>query len=564
MKKLIFTVSLLASLVVGVKVSEACTNILVSRGASATGSTMVSYSADSHALYGALYFLPAADYSAGAMRVVREWDTGKVLGEIPEVAHTFSVVGNINEYQLLIGESTFGGRSELRDTTGLIDYGSLIYITLQRCKTAREAVEYMGWLVEEYGYYSSGESISIADPNEVWYLEIIGKGTNMVVNKKTKQSYNANKGAVWVARRLPDGAISAHANQARITTFPLDDPENCLYSSDVISFAREKGWFSGEDADFNFAHTYAPLDFGALRFCEARVWSVFRQVDSSMEQYVDYAMGHNPQNVMPLWVFPHEKLTVKDVAEFMRNHYEDTPMDMTTDLGAGPHAMPYRWRPMRFDYQGKSYLMERAIATQQTGWWYVGECRSWLPNPIGGVLWFGTDDAATSPLTPFYCGITRIPEAYRDGNGHMTQWAESSFWIQNRVTNFTYLRYDHIFPDVKAAMDQFETKCFEEQPAVDMAAQMLYEKNPARAVEFLTDYSSNTATELYNRWVELDKFLLVKYIDGNTKAQNADGSFKDNGQNYDIPASPSTPGYSDAWKKMVVEDAGEKLLITEL
>lgn len=562
MRKLFYSVAL-AAIILASPIAEACTNVMVTKGASKSGSTMVSYTADSHSLYGALYYLPAAKYAPGAMRLVREWDTGKILGHIPEVAQTYSVVGNINEHQLLIGESTYGGRKELVDTTGMIDYGSLIYITLQRAKTAREAITIMSQLVETYGYYSSGESMSIADPNEVWYLEIIGKGTKMVYDKKTKTSHNANKGAVWVAVKIPDGAISAHANQARITTFPLNDPENCVYSKDVISFAREMGYFSGEDKDFSFSDAYAPLDFSGMRGCEARVWSVFRKVKSGMDKYADYAKGHNANNRMPLWVFPEHKVDVKEVAEFMRDHYEGTELDMTCDLGAGPHALPYRWRPMGFSVDGVDYTNERAIATQQTGWWYVGECRSWLPDPIGGVLWFGCDDTATSPLTPFYCGINRIPEAYKVGNGHMTSWAESAFWIQNRVTNFAYYRYNHIFPDVKRAMNRFENGCYEEQPAIDMAAKMLYEKNPSRAIEFITDYSCNTATKLYNTWVDLDRYLLVKYIDGNTKKEVSEGVFVDNGNNFNIPAMPNFPGYSEAWKKMVAEDAGERLKVVK-
>lgn len=543
--------------------ADACSNILVTKKASKSGSTMVSYTADSHTLYGALYYLPAASYQPGAMRMVREWDTGKVLGQIPEVGHTYSVVGNMNEHQLLIGESTYGGRSELVDTTGIIDYGSLMYIALQRAKTAREAIAVMSDLVENYGYCSSGESISIADKNEVWYLEIIGKGTKMVYDKKTKKSYNSNKGAVWVALRLPDGSISAHANQARITTFALNDSENCLYSKDVISFAREQGYFTGEDSDFSFSDAYAPLNFSAMRGCEARVWSVFRKVAPDMDKYLDYAKGHNPNNRMPLWVFPTNKVDVKDVAEFMRDHYEGTDLDMTCDVGAGPHQMPYRWRPMTFKVDGQEYTNERAIATQQTGWWYVGQCRSWLPDPIGGVLWFGCDDTATSPLTPFYCGINRIPHAYQVGNGNMTSWAESAFWIQNRVSNFTYLRYNHIFGDVKRAMNRFENACFEEQPAIDMAAKMLLEKNPERAIEFLTDYCCNTATKLYNTWVDLDKYLLVKYIDGNTKKEVDEGVWVDNGNNFDIPAMPNFPGYSKQWQEMVVKDAGERLKVVQ-
>lgn len=559
MKKLL---SLLFVATVGLSVwhnsANACTNVLVTRGASKTGSTMVSYTADSHTLYGALYFRPAADYPAGTMRQIREWDTGKILGQIPEVAHTYSVVGNMNEHQLLIGESTWGGLPQLVDTTALIDYGSLEFITLQRCKTARQAVEYMGWLVETYGYYSSGESISIADPNEVWCLEIIGKGVKM------KNGVNVNKGAAWVAVRIPDGMISAHANHARITTFPLNDPENCLYAKDVISFAREAGLYKGSDKDFNYSATYNPIDFSAMRGCEARVWSIFRRAADGMEQYEDYAMGYNAKNRMPLWVKPNRKLDVKDVAELMRDHYQGTKIDMTKDLGAGGNELPYRWRPMGFEVDGTEYVNERAISTQQTGWWYVGECRSWLPDPVGGVLWFGVDDTATSPLTPIYCGSTRVPECLEEGNGHMTKYSPTSmFWIQQRVTNFTYLQYNNIFKDVKRAMNRFEDKCYAEQSSIDAQARILYEQNPRAAVKFVTDYSVNTAQALFSQWVELDQYLLVKFIDGNIKKESAEGVYVDNGNNFNIPASPNQPGYSEKWKRRVAEDAGEILKVVK-
>lgn len=534
--------------------ASACTNMLVTKGASKTGSTMITYTADSHTLYGALYFRPAADYLPGAIRQIREWDTGKILGSIPEVAHTYSVVGNMNEHQLLIGESTWGGLPQLVDSTGVIDYGSLMYLTLQRCKTARQAVEYMGWLVENYGYHSSGESISIADPNEVWMLEIIGKGVKM------KDGVNLNKGAVWVAMLIPDGMITAHANQARITTFPLNDPKNCLYSKDVISFAREQGLYKGADKDFSYSDTYNPLEFGSMRGCEARVWSIFRRAADSMEQYEDYAMGYNPKNRMPLWVKPNRKFDVKDVAELMRDHYQGTKMDMTQDIGAGGNELPYRWRPMEFEVDGKNYLNERAISTQQTGWWYVGECRSWLPDAIGGVLWFGVDDTATSPLTPIYCGSTRVPECLREGNGHITKYSPTSlFWIQQRVTNFTYLQYNNIFKDVKRSMNRFEDKCYAEQPKIDAQAKILFEQNPESAVAYVTDYSVNTAQSLFDTWSALDQYLLVKFIDGNIKKESSEGVFIDNGNNFNICTSPSQPGYSEKWKRKVAEDTGKTI-----
>ena len=543
MKKPKIFAAILAGALLVQQSAWACTNILVTKEASKSGSTMISYSADSHTLYGELYYRPAATYPAGTMMKVYEWDTGKLLGEIPQAEQTYSVVGNMNEHQLLIGESTWGGLPQLVDPHGIIDYGSLMYIALQRAKTAREALKVMTDLVAEYGYASSGESISIADPNEVWVLEIIGKGVKMVDGK------NANKGAVWVARRIPDGAISAHANQARITTFPLNDPENCIYSPDVISFAREQGLYKGSDKDFDFAAVYNPMDYSSMRGCEARVWSVFRQVTDGMDKYLDHVTGKNPDNRLPLWVTPNRKLTVKDVAEFMRNHFEGTELDMTCD-------------PVTVG--DEEFTNERAIATQQTGWWYVGECRSWLPDPIGGVLWFGVDDTDSSPLTPIYCCTNRIPQAYAVGNGNMTTYSETSmFWVVNRVTNFAYGRYNIIHPDVERAINRFEERCLAEQPAVDAAAEMLYKQNPELAVNFLTDYSVNTAQRLFETWVDLDRYLLVKYIDGNVKKEVSEGVFQDNGYGRGIPASPDFPGYSQEWKEMVKEAAGDRLRVVQ-
>ncbi len=559
MKKLLFVLLFVGSTYLG---ALACSDIMVTAGASKTGSTMVSYTADSHTLYGALYFLPASKNKPGTMRTVREWDTGKILGQIPEAPTTYSVVGNMNEHQLVIGESTWGGRSELHDSTGIIDYGSLIYITLQRAKTARQAVETMGKLVEEYGYYSSGESISIADGKEVWYLEIIGKGTDMVKNKKTGEMENANKGAVWVALRVPDGMITAHANQARITTFPLNDPENCLYAKDVISFAKKEGYYKGADKDFSFADAYNPIDFGGMRFCEARVWSIFRRAvtDGSMDKYEDYAMGYNKENRMPLWVKPTEKLDVAMVADLMRDHYQGTKMDMTKDAGAGPYGVPYRWRPMTWEYEGQGYIHERALSTQQTGWWFVAESRSWLPDVVGGVYWFGTDDTATSPLTPYYSSSTRIAHSLEEGNGSMTKYSPTSmFWIQNRVTNFAYTRYNDIFKDVKRTMNMWENARYAEQANIDKIAQQLLAESEEKAVQFLTEYSVHTAQNLFQLWQDLDGYLLVKYLDGNIKREDAPGVFTDNGHNFDIPASPMTPELPEFWKKIIVESNGEVL-----
>ena len=546
MKKL-FLASVLM-LLTGYTQMDACTNILVTKGASKDGSVMVSYAADSHQLYGELYFRPAGIYPKGTMLKVYEWDTGKYLGEIPQAEQTYSVIGNMNEHQLLIGETTFGGLRQMRDPDGLIDYGSLIYITLQRAKTAREAIQVMGELVSTYGYCSSGESFSIADANEVWILEMMPKIPKM------EKGVNVNKGAVWVALRVPDGYVCAHANQARITTFPLNDPANCMYAPDVIEHARQNKLFSGKDAEFSFSDIYAPLSFSGMRGCEARVWAVFRTIAEGMDKYTDYAMGHNPKNRMPLWVKPTEKISAKNVADMMRDHYEGTILDMRLDPGAGGNSLPYRWRPMNFTYEGETYVNERAIATQQTGWWYVGQCRSWLPASIGGILWFSVDDAGSSALTPIYCSSHSVPDCIAVGNGSIMEYSNTSlFWIMNRVTQFAYLRYDEIGAEVRSVVDAWENKKMQEVLAIDEAAKILYQQDADLAKDFLTNYSMNTAQSLFNQWEKLDKYLMVKYIDGNTKQQNPDGSFKDNGNDPSIPARLINKGYSDEWKEAVAK-----------
>ena len=562
---------------------EACTNILVTRGASADGSCMVSYAADSHQLFGELYYRPAADWEKGAMLNIYEWDTAKYLGQIPQVRHTYQTVGNMNEHQLIIAETTYGGRPELWDSTGVMDYGSLIYVALQRAKTAREAIEVIADLADTYGYYSSGESFSIADKDEVWVMDLIGKGMKMENGK------NVRKGIVWVARRVPDGYICGHANQARISTFPLDDPENCMYSKDVISFAREMGYYDGPDEEFSFCDAYNPLNFSGMRGCEARVWSAFNilcdgkftyldedgtEVTADAYDYIAYAMGHDASKRFPLFVKPARKITMKNVADVMRDHYEGTPMDMTTDIGAGGNALPYRWRPMDFEYGGKTYVNERAIATQQTGFWFVGQSRGWLPDMIGGLLWFGTDDAATSYLTPIYTSIKSVPECFAEGNGSMLEYSPTSaFWICNRVANACYRMYNVMAPEVRAAIDRFEVAQMAAVPEVDAIAKTKYDKALAavkgksekKALEsadfsevyrYLTDYSVNTAQGIFTEWVGLEVFLLLKYMDGNVKGQNPDGSFINNGFSERIPGSISNPGYTDKWKESVVKDHG--------
>jgi len=559
MKKIITTAVTLLMMVASVERGRGCTNLIITKGATKDGSVMVTYSADSHILYGELYFTKGGTHAPGTMLGIYEWDSGKYLGQIPQAPVTYNQFGNMNEHQVIITETTFGGLP-LEDSTGIMDYGSLIFVTLQRAKSAREAIKIMTTLVEEYGYYSSGESFSVADKDEAWILEMVGKGVKMVNGK------NVNKGALWVAVRIPDGYISGHANHARITTFPLNDPENCLYAPDVIEFARESGLYKGKDKDFSFSDTYAPLDFSAMRACEARVWAAFNILGDGMigdkpyTYYQEYARGFDKSNRMPLYVKPARKLTVKDVADVMRDHFDGTVLDMTQDIGAGGHSLPYRWRPMTFEVDSVKYVNERAIATQQTGYWMLGQARSWLPDAIGGILWFGVDDASTSALTPIYTGSFRVPECFRVGNGNMTTYSPTSaFWIFNRVSNFAYLRYDLVAPEAKAAADEHEKTAAAIIPAIDAAALQLYSQSPEMAREFLTDYTVSTAQSLFEKWVELERYLLVKYIDGNVKKQNPDGTFKDNGISKTIPASPSQPGYSERWKRAVKEDAGERL-----
>lgn len=526
---------------------------------------MVTYSADSHTLYGELYYTPAGVFPKGSKLKVFEWDSGNYLGEIAQISRTYSTMGNMNEHQLIITETTFGGRYELVDTTGIIDYGSLIYITLQRAKTAREAIKVMTELVAEYGYCSSGESFSIADKDEVWIMEMIGKGTKL--NSKGK---NENKGAVWVAIRIPYGYVSAHANQSRIDKIPFTDTDNCMWAKDVVSFAREAGLYEGTDEDFSFCDTYAPADFSALRACEARVWSAFNILGGGMignkpaMDYFDFASGANSANKMPLYIKPAHKVTVKEVADVMRDHFEDTPLDMRKDIGAGGFESPVRWNPLTFEVDSVKYVNERPIATKQTGFWLLGQARNWLPDEIGGILWFGVDDAATSCLTPIYSSGLRTPKCFEVGNGHMTQYSPTSaFWLFNRVAQFAYLRYNVIAPEIQQAAADHELGAMQIIPTVDAEVLRLYKSKPGEVKEYLTVWSEKFADRMFKKWKELDEYLLVKHIDGNIKAQNPDGSFKDNGAGKNIPARPIQPGYSEHWKRKVVEDAGERLKVVQ-
>lgn len=543
MKKYVLTLLLLTA---GVAV-YACTSLLAARKATTDGSTIITYAADSHTLYGTLQFLPAADYPAGTMLEIRDCDSNKPLGLIPQVAHTYKVVGFMNEHQLSITETTFGGRPELVDTTGIIDYGSLMTITLQRAKTAKEAIKVMTDLVKEYGYFSSGESFSIADPDEVWILEMIGKGTY-------------SKGAVWVAVRIPDDCIAAHANHSRIHQFPLNDPENCIYSPDVISFARERKYFDGLNSEFSFSSAYAPAGFEELRACDARVWSFFRKYSDDMDQYLPYLRGESDK-VLPLYIKPNRRLSVQDMKDGMRDHFEGTPFDMTQDVGAGPFKVPYRFRPMSFTVDSVEYINERAIATQQTGYSLVAQQRNWLPAAIGGVLWFGADDANTSVYVPLYTGaLTEAPLCFREGNGSLYKisWT-SAFWVYNWVANMAYARYSPMIEDIRPLQRQIESTFNEQQPKIEKSVLDIFYDNKAEALEILDTYSREQADSSTTRWRELGEYLLVKYLDGNRKREK-DGQFMYN--EYGFPEYPEFPGYSEEYYRAIVKDAGERLKVT--
>lgn len=542
-RKLTLSVILMAAAMMK---APACTNLIVGKNASTDGSTIVSYSADSYGLFGELYHYPAGVHPKGTMINVYEWDTGKYLGQIEQARQTYNVIGNMNEFQLTIGETTFGGRPELVDTLGLIDYGSLIYLGLQRSRTAREAIRVMTDLVEEYGYYSSGESFTIADPNEVWIMEMIGKGPG-------------GRGAVWVAVRVPDDCISAHANQSRIHQFDMGDKENCMYSADVISFAREKGYFDGVNRDFSFSKAYAPLDFGARRYCEARVWSFYNMFTDRGQEFLPYIQGETNQP-MPLYVKPSRKLSVQDVKNAMRDHYEGTPLDITQDFGAGPYHSPYRLSPLDFEVDGKKYFNERPISTQQSGFVFVAQMRSTLPDPIGGVLWFGLDDANMTVFTPVYCCTDKVPECYSrvDGADYITFSWNSSFWVFNWVANMVYPRYDLMIDDVRALQTELENTFNYAQEGVEAAAARLLEKDPAQAQAFLTNYTNITAQSTHDAWKRLGEFLVVKYNDGVVKRVK-DGKFERNsiGQ----PAGVIRPGYPQEFLKEYVKQTGDRYLI---
>lgn len=526
--------------------SFACTNLIVGKAASTDGSTIVSYSADSYTLFGELYHYPAATYPKGTMMPVNEWDTGKYLGRIEQAQRTYNVIGNMNEYQVTIGETTFGGRPELVDTTGIMDYGSLIYIGLQRSRTAKEAIQVMTSLVKEYGYYSSGESFTIADPNEVWIMEMIGKGPGV-------------RGAVWVAVRIPDDCIAAHANQARIHKFDMGDKSNCMYSPDVVSFAREKGYFEGTNKDFSFADAYAPLDFGARRYCEARVWSYYRMFNPEMEAYLAYIQGTS-NDPMPLYIKATRKLSVQDVMHAMRDHYEGTALDPTKDLGAGPYNSPYRPAGLSYKVGEQEYFNERPISTQQTGFSFVAQMRADLPDPVGGVLWFGMDDANMTVYTPVYCCTDKVPDCYAKHGDLLTFSWESSFWIFNWVANMVYPRYSAMIGDVRDVQSRLEGTFADAQPGIESAAVKMYNSNPDKVKDFLTNYTNMTATSTYDTWKHLGEFLIVKYNDIAIKKVK-DGQFQRSETGFSV--SPLRPGYPKEFLEEVVKATGDRYKVTE-
>ncbi len=527
---------------------EACTNLIAGKKATADGSVMVTYAADSHTLYGALYHQPAAKHAPGTMRKVIEWDTGKLLGEIPEVAETYNVVGNMNEHQLVIAESTWGGLPELEDTTGqsIIDYGSLIYITLQRAKTAREAIDIMADLVEKYGYASSGESFSIADPNEVWVMEMIGKG--------------AEKGAVWIAVRIPDDAISGHANEPRIRKVNLKDKKNVKYAKDLIPFARRRGYFKGKDENFSFADAFEHHSASTRRGCDARVWSFFRRFNPDMEKYYAWCIGESDEP-MPLYIIPDRKVSLQDMQERMRDHFEETPLNMTSDIGAGPNKVPYRWRPMEYEVDGNKYCMERAIATQQTGWHFVSQSRADLPNPVGGLLWFGTDDTNTSVYMPFYCSMTVVPREVSVENGDLLTFSpDANFWMTNWVANQAYNRYDLMIPEIRKVQSGLENKFIADIPAIDARLKALYEAGDMSGFTAAVNAEgASVAKEATDAYRDLAQYLLVRYLDGNRKQVDENGKFKYNP--YGLPAKPDFPGYNEEYYRNIVKQKGEHFIL---
>lgn len=547
-KKALTAVAASVALFLAPTEAQACTSFLVGKKASADGSAFITYNQDDYGMFGRLHYLPAAQHAKGEMRKIYDGDTNHYHGEIAEAPYTYAVMGYINEHQVGITETTFGGRSELEDPKGIIDYVSLMTIALQRSKTAREAIRVMTSLVQEYGYASEGESFSIADPNEVWILEMIGKGPN-------------EKGAVWVAIRIPDDCIACHANQSRIHQFNMKDKKNVMYAKDVISFARKKGYFTGKDADFSFADAYAPADFSAIRFCETRVWSFYNKWVNGMEQYLDYVDGKHigQAKPMPLYFKPKQKLSLQDVMNSMRDHYEGTPFDITKDVGAGPYEAPYRPTPLVWEHKGKKYFNERPISTQQTAGTYVIQLRASLPNAIGGVLWYGNDDPNMVAYTPVYCCASKAPECYdpKDASDVKFSW-NSAFWVENWVSNMTYPRYSQLFPSVKAAREELESKYASQQAEIEAQAKTLLSQDPARAKAYLTDYSAQCAKQMMNRWKQLGEYLIVKFNDQSIKPEK-DGKYEMTPDG--LGKAVERPGFNENYREVITKETGDKYLI---
>lgn len=547
-KKALTAVAASVALFLAPTEAQACTSFLVGKNASADGSAFITYNQDDYGMFGRLHYLPAAQHAKGEMRKIYDGDTNHYHGEIAEAPYTYAVMGYINEHQVGITETTFGGRSELEDPKGIIDYVSLMTIALQRSKTAREAIRVMTSLVQEYGYASEGESFSIADPNEVWILEMIGKGPK-------------EKGAVWVAIRIPDDCIACHANQSRIHQFNMKDKKNVMYAKDVITFARKKGYFTGKDADFSFADAYAPADFSAIRFCETRVWSFYNKWVNGMEQYLDYVDGKHigQAKPMPLYFKPTQKLSLQDVMNSMRDHYEGTPFDITKDVGAGPYEAPYRPTPLVWEHKGKKYFNERPISTQQTAGTYVIQLRASLPNAIGGVLWYGNDDPNMVAYTPVYCCASKAPECYdpKDASDVKFSW-NSAFWVENWVSNMTYPRYSQLFQNVKAAREELESKYASQQAEIEAQAKTLLSQDPARAKAYLTDYSAQCAKQMMNRWKQLGEYLIVKFNDQSIKPEK-DGKYEMTPDG--LGKAVERPGFNKNYREVITKETGDKYLI---
>lgn len=548
----IFASALMAVAMLGsVSEAEACSNFIVGKKASVDGSVMCSYSADDYGMFQNLCHYPAAKHAKGEMRKIFDWDSNKYYGEIPEAAETYNVIGNINEWQVTIGETTYGGREEMVDSTGIMDYGSLIYVALQRSKSAREAIKVMTTLANTYGYNSGGETFTICDPNEAWIMEMMGKGAG-------------SKGAVWVALRIPDDAICAHANQSRIGKFNMKDKKNVMYAKDVVSFARSKGWFKGKDADFSWKMAYAKPDFSGRRFCDARAWAMLNHF-YDMSPYLDWALGKNPDaQDMPLWVVPNKKVSVQDVENVMRDHYEGTPLSVAdgSDIGGGIWEMPYRPTPLMYKVDGKQYFNERPVSTQQSGFVFVSQMRSWLPREIGGVFWFANDDANMAAFTPVYCSMTERPECYNTSGVDAVHFSKkNAYWVCNMTSNMVYPRYSLMFPTLKEVRDSLDNSYFAAQAGVEKKAQELYAQNPQAAVKYLNDYSVEKAQQMLARWNQLFEFMVVKYNDMIIKPTDKNGTFKKTP--YGLGATPVRPGYPEKFAKQLVKQSGDKFLVPE-